>query len=101
MSEQELGGTQDLSRQTPPRRRSRRGLWIVVAALIVVAVIVAAGIIPRERTEAELRSETYDLAAPTVSVFQPKRGAPAQEIVLPGTLQAFIDSPIYARTTAT
>jgi RND family efflux transporter MFP subunit len=31
-------------------------------------------------------------------VVQPKRSAPAQEIVLPANVQAFADAPIYART---
>ena len=35
---------------------------------------------------------------PTVDVIQPKQGAPHQEIVLPGNIQAFTDAPIYART---
>ena len=35
---------------------------------------------------------------PAVSLAQPKRGAPQEEIVLPGNIQAFIDAPIYART---
>jgi RND family efflux transporter MFP subunit len=33
-----------------------------------------------------------------VSVVSPKRSAPAQEIILPGNVQSFISSPIYART---
>jgi RND family efflux transporter MFP subunit len=35
---------------------------------------------------------------PTVAVARPTRGEAAQEIVLPGSIQAFADSPIYART---
>jgi RND family efflux transporter MFP subunit len=35
---------------------------------------------------------------PTVSVVHPKRGALKDEIVLPGNIQAFTISPIYART---
>jgi len=38
------------------------------------------------------------MAIPTVSVVQPKKGAPAQEVVLPANVQAYIDAPIYART---
>jgi RND family efflux transporter MFP subunit len=33
-----------------------------------------------------------------VSVVSPKRTAPAQEVILPGNVQPFITSPIYART---
>ena len=34
---------------------------------------------------------------PTVSVVTAERGAPQEEIVLPGTMQAFTDAAIYAR----
>ncbi|MGA8366590.1 MAG: efflux RND transporter periplasmic adaptor subunit [Candidatus Acidiferrales bacterium] len=77
---------------------SRHGKLVAIAILIVVACIVIAGVIPRLRARAALRAETYDLAVPTVSAIHPKLGAPETEIVLPGNIQAFIDSPIYART---
>jgi RND family efflux transporter MFP subunit len=38
------------------------------------------------------------MALATVSVVHPKRGALKDEIVLPGNIQAFTVSPIYART---
>ena len=31
-------------------------------------------------------------------MVKPKRSAPAQEIILPASVQAFADAPIYART---
>jgi RND family efflux transporter MFP subunit len=82
----------------PARPRSGRGVWIAIVVLLIVAAVVIAGIIPRERAKAALRTETYDLAVPTVVAIHPKMGSPQQEIVLPGNIQAFIDSPIYART---
>ncbi len=82
----------------PGQARSKRGaLWMIVALLIVAAIVVA-GVIPRSRAAKDLRKETNDLAIPTVSVIHPKLGAPQTEIVLPGNIQAFTDSPIYART---
>jgi RND family efflux transporter MFP subunit len=79
---------------TPARRR----WWIVVLALVVVAAIVLSGILPRIHARADLDKETAEMAIPTVSVVQPKHGAPAQEVVLPANVQAYIDAPIYART---
>ena len=38
------------------------------------------------------------MAVPSVSVVAPKQTAPATEIILPGNMQPFISSPIYART---
>ncbi len=75
-----------------------RGLWIIVLVLLIVAAVVVAGIVPRLKARAALKAETYDLAIPTVTAIHPKRGAPRQEIILPGNMQAFSDSAIYART---
>src|ERR1700733_1710818 len=81
--------------QQPATRRT--GLWIVLALLIIAAIVVA-GVLPRLKARAALRTETRDLAIPTVNVMHPKLGAPQTEIILPGNIQAFTDSPIYART---
>ena len=77
---------------------AKHGWLYAVLALLIVAGIVVAGIVPRLKARAALKVETTDMAAPTVSVIHPKLGAPQQEIVLPGNMQAFTDSPIYART---
>jgi RND family efflux transporter MFP subunit len=75
-----------------------RAVVIMVVLLVVVAVLVITGIVPRLRASRALAAETNELAAPTVLVVQPKPGAPSQEIVLPGNIEAFVDSPIFART---
>jgi RND family efflux transporter MFP subunit len=80
------------------KAQSGRGVWVAIIVLLIVAGVVIAGIVPREKAKAALKSETYNLAVPTVAVIHPKMGAPQTEIVLPGNIQAFIDSPIYART---
>ncbi len=74
------------------------GLLIAILALVIVAGIIAAGVLPLWKARAALNRETTDLAIPNVTVVHPKRGAPQQEIVLPGNIQAFTDAPIYART---
>ncbi|HXQ26374.1 MAG TPA: efflux RND transporter periplasmic adaptor subunit [Candidatus Acidoferrales bacterium] len=78
--------------------RSKHTALAVIVALLIVAAIVVAGVIPRWNARAALKKATNDLAVPTVSVIHPKLGAPQTEIVLPGNIQAFTDSPIYART---
>jgi RND family efflux transporter MFP subunit len=68
-------------------------------ALIVIALGLALwGISTRAKALAAVTRETADLAIPTVSVVTPERGVPQEEISLPGTMQAFTDAPIYART---
>ncbi|MGB0037026.1 MAG: efflux RND transporter periplasmic adaptor subunit [Candidatus Acidiferrales bacterium] len=100
MTEQEYTGANSPTGGTPGSTapRSGRGMLIAVAVLIIVALIVISGIVPRIRAKASLRNETYDLAVPIVSTMHPRRGAPQQEVVLPGNIQAFTDAPIYART---
>jgi RND family efflux transporter MFP subunit len=88
---------------SPDARRSYSpssgsGKWIAVIAVLVVVLVVIGGIVPRLKARAALRIETRDLAIPNVSVIHPRRGAPETEITLPGNIQAFNDSPIYART---
>src|SRR3979411_2538858 len=79
-------------------RRSRRGWLMGGVVFLVFAGVVVFGILERVHTSAALRGETADLAVPTVSVVTPQRAAPSQEIVLPGNVQPFIQSPIFART---
>ena len=80
------------------RSRSRRH-WVVLAiVLIAVAALLAWGIWSRVSASTTLRAETAQAALPAVSVVSLKQTAPAQEIILPGNVQPFITSPIYART---
>ena len=78
--------------------KSGHGVLIAIIAVIVVIAIVVAGVVPRLRAKTALKKETDTLAVPEVGIIQPKRGSTAQEIILPGNIQAFIDAPIYART---
>jgi RND family efflux transporter MFP subunit len=77
---------------------SKHGALIAIVALLIVAAIVIAGVVPRLKARAALVTATHENAVPTVNVIHPKMGAPQAEIVLPGNIQAFNDSPIYART---
>src|SRR3984885_9906058 len=83
----------------PPKDRSSQNGW-VMPVIVVIAVFAALffGIRSRGGPETTLRAVTAQMAAPSVSVVQPKLAAPAQEIILPGNMQPFISSPVYART---
>src|ERR1700681_4714904 len=73
--------------------------WLVLAiALIVTVALLASGIWSRVRAGKILRNETSQVAVTTVSVVSPKQTAPAQEIILPGNIEPYINSPIYSRT---
>jgi len=85
------------SNKPEPSRPRRR--WLVAAlALAAAAVVYISGVLPRVKARDTVRKETELMAVPTVSVVQPKRSAPVQEIVLPANVQPYISSPIYART---
>src|ERR1700739_3139440 len=73
--------------------------WMIplIIAVVVIAVLVF-GVRSRVKAEGSLRDVTAEMAIPSVSVVQPKPAAPAQEIILPGNIQPFISSPVYART---
>src|SRR6202140_3995854 len=79
------------------QRPLRRWLGLGIA-LIAVAALLVSGILSRVRARTTLKAETAQVALTPVSVVSPKQTAPAQEIILPGNVQPFITSPIYART---
>jgi RND family efflux transporter MFP subunit len=95
---------QQVGEHTPPlnhvvvQKRSRRAWLVLALAVIAVAAILVSGIWSRVKAGATLRAETAQAAIPAVSVVSPKQTAPADEIILPGNVQPFITSPIYART---
>lgn len=98
--ESEVRGKQTGREETPRTEtgRSKHGLLVAILVLVIALGVVIAGIVPRLKAKADLRTATNDLAVPTVNVAHPKSGSPQTEIVLPGNIQAFVDSPIYART---
>jgi RND family efflux transporter MFP subunit len=78
--------------------RTIKILLFFVIGLILAGSIVVRGISSRIKAAAVVRQETLDQSIPTVAVIRPKRGSMKDEIVLPGNIQAFVDAPIYART---
>ena len=76
----------------------RKALFLFFVALVVAVVVAVLGIVPRLRARTKLQQQTDALAAPDVVVAKPQMGAPSQEVVLPGNIEAYIDSGIYART---
>jgi len=97
---EEVGTRKEASEGQGPKSPAVSKVILVLAVLIMVACAVAfRGIYTRVRAAAEVKGETHELAVPFVSVTQPKQSAPQQEIILPGNVQAYIEAPIYARTT--
>ena len=61
-------------------------------------VMIFEGIHARSRKEAALANETQQAAIASVDVAHPSLGAASLEVTLPANVQAFIDTPVYART---
>ena len=80
----------------PPKRK--RFPWVLVGIVVIALIVLTAGILPRIQARTELKKETAEMAIPVVSVVEPRRSGPAQELVLPANVQAYADAPIYART---
>jgi RND family efflux transporter MFP subunit len=73
--------------------------WIVLGlGVVVLAAALAAGLLPRLSAKEELKKQARDLNVPTVAVIKPKPGAAAQELILPGNIEAYVETPVYART---
>jgi RND family efflux transporter MFP subunit len=82
----------------PSKLSSRWLLLGLAAALLLLGIVIYSGIHERALAESTLGVVTERAAVPTVNVVQPSFGAQSREIALPGTTQAFIDTPIFART---
>ena len=76
----------------------RSVLLFLGAAAVAIIIVVLSGIHSRVSASTDLAQATDRAAIPSVNVVHPKPAARVDELVLPGNTQAFIDSPIYART---
>ena len=81
-----------------PPAPPRKALIIVGLVLLVLVAAGAVTLIQRGSHERALAKETEQSTIPTVAIVHPQAETPDEELVLPGSLLAFEDSPIYART---
>lgn len=80
-----------------PRRARTAGLAAGAVAVLLGGGIYG-GVRSRVAAESALTSATVAAAVPIVDVVTPQSSATDEELVLPGQTTAFIDTPIYART---
>jgi RND family efflux transporter MFP subunit len=93
--------SQNNSVQRPPTERQplSRSLFVGLGvAALLLGVVIYSGIHQRAMAASNLGDTTERAAIVAVNVVEPKSGTALQELVLPGTTQAFIDTPIFART---
>src|SRR5487761_2313341 len=89
----------EIMQHHPPPKVSRASVLTPVFVVFVVTVAFAVvGIVKRQHSSTVLAKYTDTVSAPPVSAEIPAVRQTAQEIVLPGNIQAFSMAPIYART---
>jgi RND family efflux transporter MFP subunit len=80
-----------------PQKKSRLFLFLILA-VIVLLIIGGFTLFQRRAQYQALANETEKMAVPTVSVTHPIPEPGQEDLVMPSTLQAYVESPIYART---
>jgi RND family efflux transporter MFP subunit len=80
------------------KKLSRGVILFLTAAALAIVVVVVFGVHSRTLAASRLVEATDQAAIPTVNLVHPQAATRAQDLVLPGNTQAFIDSPIFART---
>jgi len=75
--------------------RARRYVLVLGAVALLIA---AWGIISRLSARNALEKQAAQAAVATVTTARPHRGPGSDTLVLPGSVQAFYEAPIYART---
>lgn len=82
----------------PPVEEPGGGRTFGAIAVVLLLVAIGYGLYTRSRNEQRLSVETEETAIQPVNVVHPTLGSKADDLVLPGNVTAFIDTPIYSRT---
>ena len=89
-----------MASETESQPQPRKSKLFAALFFVAIALVVVGGftLLQRKSQYAALAKETEALAIPTVAVIHPAVEPAEEGLVLPGTLQAYVESPIYART---
>jgi membrane fusion protein, multidrug efflux system len=89
----------DQQEQRQLHHHTRRKGYVLAAVIALIFIVVAVvGITTRLSERHALAQETEHIAVPTVELVHATVEPPQSELTLPSTLQAYIESPIFART---
>ena len=77
-------------------RSGKRLLWFLVIPMVLAASAFF-GVQARQQQSQQLAETTKSLEVQPVNVIHPQRGQSSSDLTLPGMIQAFSQSPIYAR----
>jgi RND family efflux transporter MFP subunit len=105
--DEEIEAMQQHSKHQPPTIQRppdlppappRKAVFLVGVALLILFVAGGITLWTHVTHERALAKETERETVPTVAVVHPQSEKPDEELVLPGSLLAYEESPIYART---
>jgi membrane fusion protein, multidrug efflux system len=105
--DEEIAAIQQHSKHQPPGIQkppelppAPPGKALLMVAVLLLILLVAGGLTLWDHVSHEraLANETERETVPTVAVVYPQSEKPDEDLVLPGSLQAYEESPIYART---
>jgi RND family efflux transporter MFP subunit len=88
----------DAPRADPPSENPGGLRTLGIAAAVALLLAIAYGLHVRSKNEKNLTTATDEAAIPTVTVVHPVQGSKADDLALPGNVEAFTDTPIYSRT---
>jgi RND family efflux transporter MFP subunit len=77
---------------------ARTRLLLLLTVCLALACVIAGGIWQRSRASVALARATEQAAIASVDVIYPHYDGAGGELILPGTAQAYLDTPVYART---
>jgi RND family efflux transporter MFP subunit len=80
------------------RGMSRIALGSALGIAVFFGILTFEGIHARSATKGLLTKETQEAAIASVDVVSPSVGSASSEVMLPANVQAFIDTPVYSRT---
>src|SRR5579863_5945410 len=93
------GGSQMEPEQGGQRPAKGTSLFkFLIVGVIVLVILGAFTLFQRRAQYHALAEETETLAIPTVAVTHPTAEVAQEDLVLPGTLEPYVESPVYART---
>lgn len=93
--------TEPTNREQAPKPQAglaRTRLLLLLIVCLIVACVIAGGIWQRTRASVALARATEQAAIASVDVVHPHFDGAGGELILPGTAQAYLDTPVYART---
>jgi RND family efflux transporter MFP subunit len=94
----EDGSQMEPARAGQPPEKGTRLFTYLILGVIVLVILGAFTLFQRRAQYHALAENTEALAIPTVAVTHPTAEVAQEDLVLPGTLMAYVESPIYART---